>query len=316
LTAPSWLEAAAQAAAAGSPMAIARTPGRVLLADGDALAYYCAGSEDTSQAQARLNLNSFLRACRESSGSESVRVLVTGRGSNKGYRYAVARTKPYQGTRSSGRRPYNWEFLREVIEGGFNPDFPVEITNGAEADDLFGKYAVILGWMNVVHLTQDKDMRMLPGLHMDWKERTFCTVEPDTWELIHNGKTYGRKWFWLQMLHGDTADNIPGLPKYITPAGKPALCGEVTAGKLLDGTTCEADARSRVFGLYAAWYGEDWRIHLLEQAVLLWMRRDAESKVLNCMREGGPLYVPDLINAPEWLAAVGEIRNRIAETAT
>jgi DNA polymerase-1 len=310
---PAWMQAAVHSAATSSPMAMARTPGRVLLADGDALAYYCAGSDGTSPAQARANLTSFLRACRESCGAEAVRVLVTGRGSNKGYRYAVARAKPYQGNRSSSRRPENWEFLRDVIEGGFHPDFPVEVTNSAEADDLFGKYSTELGWQNVVILTQDKDMRMVPGLHLEWKDRSFRAVAPDLWEEWKDDNCFGRKWFWLQMLHGDQADNIPGLPKYITPAGKPALCGEKTAWKLLADTACENDARQIVFGLYSAWYGDAWRVQILEQAVLLWMRRDAESKVLNCMREGGPLYVPDLINQPEWMAAVQEMRNRMAE---
>lgn len=309
---PAGIQAAVAAAAADSPMAMARTAGRVFLADGDALAYYCAGSEGTSPAQARNNLLMFLGASQRACGAESTRVLVTGRASHKGFRYAVARAKPYQGNRSGSRRPDNWEFLRDVIEGGFHPDFPVEVTNTAEADDLFGKYSTELGWQNVVIGTQDKDMRMVPGTHMEWTTRAFVTVPPDLWELWKDDKCFGRKWFWLQMLHGDQADNIPGIPKYITPAGKPALCGEKTAWKLLSDTQSEAEARSIVFGLYTTWYGETWRTELLEQAVLLWMRRDAESRVLNCMREGGPLFVPDLINQPEWLEAVNEIRRRIA----
>lgn len=311
---PAWISAAADAAAAGSPMTVARTAGRHLLADGDALAYYCAGTDDTSPAQARTNLRTFLRACTASSGAEHTRVLVTGRGSHKGYRYAVAKAKPYQGQRSGSRRPKNWEFLREVIEGG-DSGFPTEVTQVAEADDLFGKYSSELGYENVVVLTQDKDMRMVPGWHMDWKERTLVLVAPDTFELWHNEKCYGRKWFWLQMLHGDTADNIPGLPKYINEKGNAALCGEKTALKLLADCKTNDEARATVFGLYEGYYGQGWQEHLLEQAVLLWMRNDKESRVLNVTSAGNPLAFGERGPNDAWADALVRIKLRVSEAS-
>lgn len=261
--------------------------GRVLLVDGDALCYTCAGKDDTSAAQARANVIDRIRRSMAAAQAERAMVLVTARSSHKGHRYAIADVKPYQGQRSSGRRPKNWEFLRGYVEGGV-PGYTTEVTEVAEADDLFSKYAIKFGPTNVVHHTQDKDMRMIPGWHLTWDEFKLTYVEPGAFSHVFNDKVYGRKWFWLQMLHGDTADNIPGLPKYIDPAGKEKLCGEVTAAKLLAECVDEDEARVVVTSLYKGWYGDDWAHRLLEQAVLLWMRRQP-GDVFDVAAEGGPL---------------------------
>lgn len=278
-------------------MVVPRTPGRVLLVDGDALAYYCAGASGTSPGQARQNLLSFIREKERASGAESVRVLVTGRASDKGKRYAVARSKPYQGQRSGSRRPDNWEFLREIIDGGV-PGFPTEVTNKAEADDLFGWYSATLGPENVVICTQDKDMNMVPGWHMNWKENSLLYHEPGLWTKPYGDKVLGRKWFWLQMLMGDSADNIPGLPRMITEKGGQAKVGEATAYKLLAGVEKTAECSGRalndcalnvVANLYQGYYGDRWPLEFVEQAILLWMRNDERSHVFNVFEAGNPL---------------------------
>ncbi len=284
------------------------TPGRHLLVDGDALCYVCAGSDDTAPAQARINLFQRIERATAASGAEAVRILVTARDSHKGHRYAVAVAKPYQGQRKSGRRPKNWEFLRKLLEDNTTlgpKHWPIEATSVAEADDLFSQYAHRLGWDNVVIHTQDKDMRMIPGLHLTWDDFHLFAIEPTEWAKVRDDKVYGRKWFWLQMLHGDTADNVPGLPKWTRPDGKQALCGEVTAGKLLAETTSEADALVIVRPQYRLWYGpEDGDTAMLEQGILLWMRRHA-GNVFDVCEDGGPLF-----GIPE--AAKTAIKLRIA----
>lgn len=278
-------------ASAGSPMLAAQqpaVPGRVLLVDGDAVCYACAGNDDTSAWQARINVHDRIRRAKQLSGSESVLVPVTGRASHKGHRYAVARAKPYQGQRSSSRRPKNWDYLRQLVEGN-SLDYPCEFTNVAEADDLFSKHSFDRGWANVVIHTQDKDMRMVAGYHLTWDDFNLIAVPEGTWALEFGGKLYGEKWFWMQMLHGDTADNIPGLPRMTKPDGKQALCGEKTAAKLLEETTCRADALAIVTSQYKSYYGDAWASELLEQGVLLWMRR-RPGDVFDVCAEGGPLF--------------------------
>ena len=315
------------AAAGASPMAsgsVPVLPGRILLVDGDGLAYYCAGKDDTDAGEARATLVNKVKAAQRLVGAERVIILLTASGSNKGHRYAIARVKPYQGQRVNSRRPANWRHLRDYMESGQLP-FEVEATAVAEADDLFGWYAYN-DPENVVIYTQDKDMRMLPGLHLDWVSHRVHKVEYTKTlhrerelmynikaeDSVFNEKQYGPKWFWLQMLHGDTADNIPGLPKYVVD-GKAKLVGEVTANKLLD--TGENPAGNNHHLIVAEWYksyyGERWLVELMEQACLLWMRRVPEHWD-DCMNPGGPL---DVFNdgEEEFAKAYFEIEKRVRE---
>jgi hypothetical protein len=218
---------AAAIAAASSAQPQARpdkVAGRTLLADGDALAYYCAGGEDTPSGLARRNLERKIEEAMRAAGADKVVILVTSGASHKGHRYAIARAKTYQGKRDAGRKPRNWQFMRELIER----DARSVVTDTLEADDLFHINSVRLGDENVAILTQDKDMRMVPGWHLNWETHALVRVHPETWAFEVDGKVFGRKWFWLQMLHGDPTDNIPGLPK-ATFNGKQKLCGPVTA---------------------------------------------------------------------------------------
>lgn len=316
------------AAAAASPMASGSVPvvrRRVLLVDGDGLAYYCAGNDDTEAGEARSNLVAKVKSAARLVGAERVIVLLTGSGSHKGHRYAVARVKPYQGQRANSRRPKNWRALRDYMTDTSFP-FEVETTVVAEADDLFGWYAYNFP-EDVVIYTQDKDMRMLPGRHLDWVSHRVHTVECGMTLhrerdrmfniVVHNSefndKQYGPKWFWLQMLHGDTADNIPGLPKYKTKdaKGNDTLkpVGEVTALKILDSYT--GSLHWNVAEHYRGYYGERWLVEMLEQAVLLWMRRDP-GKWDDCLDAGGPMACFN-DGSEEFLKAYAEIERRVRE---
>ena len=283
---------AVAAAASAAPMFSgqnAAIAGRILFSDGDGLAYYCAGNDGTDPGKARSNLIGKLEDAQRASASELSRIFLTGQGSHKGHRYAIARVKPYQGQRTGSHRPKNWAYLRSLLEGSPSPVHISETTGIAEADDLFGKYSRILKPENVVIHTQDKDMRMVPGWHLDWDTMKMTFVAADCWEHMHNDKLYGRKWFWTQMLQGDPADYVPGLPKYITPKGTAALCGPATATKMLAECATETEARSVVFSLYRGWYPDDWQVQVLEQAILLWMRNDEKSSALNVLAPGNPL---------------------------
>ena len=198
--------------------------------------------------------------------------------------------------------------------------FDTVATSVAEADDLFSYYAYNWPDDSVIY-TQDKDMRMLPGIHLDWVSHTVHTVGHElsvcrddyrmlnvrVHDSVSSGKQYGPKWFWLQMLHGDQADNIPGLPKVVID-GKAKLVGPATAEKLLVG---DAPVYSIVAAHYESFYGKRWLVEMMEQAVLLWMRRVPE-KWDDCMDSGGPLY-PFNDGSPEFAEAYAEIENRVQQ---
>ena len=267
-----------------APMASDSVPilqGRILYVDGDGLAYYCAGNDDTLVSQARERVREKVSGMQRAAAAESVVILLTGSGSHKGHRYAIARAKPYQGQRANSRRPKNWRALRELLEqGAFGKTI---LDYDREADDRFGQF----GWADPEHTviaTQDKDMRMVPGYHLDWADNRMFFLPRDTYSAVFNDKQYGEKWFWLQMLHGDTADFIPGLPRAY---GK--LCGPVAAEKILAGTYTSEQAAAAVAHAYRSYYNDFWLDELAEQACLLWMRAGENAHWFEACSLKGPL---------------------------
>lgn len=276
---PDWLKKAAEKAAAEKPRAREVIPEtvseRVVHVDGDYLAYRCAGSDECPPGIARKNVREKVEALKEMSGSKRSVVHLSMPGGNKGERFLIATLKPYQGQRTHSKRPRNWDMLRAYLETHdpkLNPAFAVERWYDREADDGFA----LASWQSAdpshtcVIASPDKDMRMLAGLHIDFHDYTLTVVPKGTYALLgaYNGLVYGHKWFWLQMLQGDTADHIPGLPK---AEGK--LCGEKTAERYLSGTTCNEEAFEAVSRLYHGTYGDDeWADRFVEQAGLLWLR--------------------------------------------
>src|SRR3546814_9056731 len=104
------------------------------------------------------------------------------------------------------------------------------VTEGMEADDkiCIDQYADILehqyGEMNVISCSRDKDLRINPGLHYRWEcgkqladGPTFVTelghleLSSGTSKKLRGS---GLKFFYAQLITGDTVDNISGLPKH------------------------------------------------------------------------------------------------------
>lgn len=251
----------------------ATVPGLVMHLDGDYLAYYAAGNDDCEPARARHNAFDRIELMRLRSGAESVRLHLSASGCTKAHRYLIATVKKYQGQRS-GRKPKNWAYLREVLEHYEGPRFTPKVWVTREADDGIA-YCSHQG--KSVIATRDKDMRMLPGWHINWMDFTVTEVPPGAYDVMGvDGLQYGSKWFFLQLLQGDTADNIPGLPKLFGQQ-----CGEARAEKYLAGTTDAAQAQDRVEAAYQDHYGSAWVDALVEQAALLWLRTDAQATIRN-----------------------------------
>lgn len=259
----------------------ATVPGRVLHYDGDYLAYYAAGNDDTEPGRARQSAMARIETARLRTGSESVILHLSASGCTKAHRFLIATVKPYQGQRS-GRKPRNWQYLREVLEHYEGGKFRPKVWVTREADDGMAfcayeaarksasEYLAAIG-------TRDKDMRMLPGVHINWTTLERTEVPLGAYDVIGtDGLQYGLKWFYLQLLQGDTADNIPGLPKLFG-----AACGPATAEKYLTGTVTAEDAYDRVQTAYADHYGTGWADALVEQAGLLWLRTDAQASIRN-----------------------------------
>ena len=259
------------AANAIEPQGVPVVPGRRVHIDADMLAYQCGGNDETDVATSRRILKSKIDLFKDASGAEGVLLHLTASGSTKGDRAVVAYTKPYQGQRK-GHRPKNWQYLRDYMADGVAG--PVKQWYDREADDGFGFISANCP-LDVI-ATRDKDMRMLPGLHLNWDTYELVHVPADVFATEACGKLYGHKWFWTQMLWGDAADNIPGLPKH---PDFPRGVGEVAASKLLAFADDDASATQAVAQAYKAHWGDEWADRYVEQASLLWIRRTNQAPI-------------------------------------
>jgi len=278
-------------------------PGRVAHIDGDYLAYYAAGNDECPPGRARANALEFVQKALDRTGSTKAVMHLTASGCHKGERYLAATVKPYQAQRSGSRKPVNWSYMRELLEGYTGNAFQSKIWASREADDgmaACAAFAVRQGRLDAI-VTADKDMRMLPGVHLCWANpKVLTTVPNDTWSIIgEDNKIYGDKWFWLQMLHGDSADNIPGLEfvwtKVVRSAEERMLkVGPKTAEQLLGGVESNQEAYEIISSNYVRTYrgvgaqvGYD---RFVEQACLLWLRQDNMAEVTSFAQKWGYLF--------------------------
>jgi DNA polymerase-1 len=287
-----WLTAAIAAESADAPeprAPVEYEAKRAVHVDGDYLAYFAAGGDGMPVGTARQVCADRIEAFREMSGSAKAIVHLTLSGSTKGERYLAATVKPYQGQRHKGSRPKNWGALRDYMESADHIRFSRKLWLDREADDgvALASFSSRDPINEVAIATKDKDFRMFAGRHLCWDSYTEVLVPPDAYEVLgeigpaddREEVVFGHKWFWLQMLQGDTADNIPGVPLLYG-----VKCGPTRAATALAGTTCNREAYDVVSRAYHAHYGDGWSDRMAEQACLLWMRNDADAAVDNFLQ--------------------------------
>lgn len=207
-----------------------QVPGRTVHIDADFLAYQCSaekadGTDDKTFDDMKHNAEVAVESLRALAGAEKVHLHLTPSTSSKGDRYDLALLKPYQGNREDKEKPRYLNIMREWLA----KRFPGTLHQFCEADDgmAAAQYAAIAAGDAKLSIiaSKDKDLRMVPGLHLDWDMGIIRDIA-DPWGHVilvehvaqPSGtktkmlKGYGEKWFWAQMLIGDAADNISGLP--------------------------------------------------------------------------------------------------------
>ena len=187
------------------------------------------------------------------------------------FREAVAVTKPYKGTRKKDKPFHFMNLTLYMIE-----NYDVRIANGMEADDLMS-IDQMKDLENSVICSRDKDLRITKGWHYGWacgKQPEFEMQEVDDlgYITLNDAKKkvegVGMKFFYAQMIMGDTTDNIPGIP------GK----GYKAAYNALYEATSVDECKAIVVGMYKDKYGEEALERFTEQAKLLWMVRELDEQ--------------------------------------
>ena len=179
------------------------------------------------------------------------------------FRYELAKTQPYKGNRKNPKPFHFYNILTYMLA---KYDTRVS-TDGYEADDMICMEQFARQDETII-CSRDKDLRICPGWHFSWecgKQGAKWPIETDTLGWLDRGDKdvvgYGRKFFYYQMLVGDTADHIPGLPGW----------GKVKAFNLLSDINDEYELYKTVQGLYKEVKGEEAKEYFFEQANLLWM---------------------------------------------
>lgn len=126
------------------------------------------------------------------------RMLLTGQ---RNYRYHIAKIRPYKGNRDALTRPMHYAAIREYLIEHHN----AEVIEGHEADDeaSIAMWAAQRNYHKAVLISQDKDLDQAPGFHFDPVKKVHYVVSSTDAELA----------FWVQVICGDTTDNIPGCYK-------------------------------------------------------------------------------------------------------
>jgi hypothetical protein len=176
----------------------------------------------------------------------------------KTFRYDLAKTKPYKGTRID-KKPWHFKNLTVYIKDVLGAEIITEI----EADDAMSIRQVSEPDKYII-CSRDKDLRQVPGWFYSWelgRQPSFGPIKilsEGTIELSENHKKLiatGLAAFYGQVLTGDRVDNIPGLDK----------CGPVAAYNMLK------DNQHEWLDIVKDAYNDD--DLLLEQGRLCWMTR-------------------------------------------
>lgn len=278
--------------------------GRILLLDSDFCCYQSAATVknlDTAlrRFQTLVETNRFLV------NAEEVRVHITPQGCVKYHRDLYPTVKTYQDNRSNKPKPPLLHPLRQAIMvADWDPHWSVHASSIQEADDSLMMDALLYG-DRAIMVSGDKDLNITPGPlwiadegRIDYIEDRFGWIKRK--ELTSQSKVvgHGTKFFWAQMLMGDTADNVQGIVRL---NGK--TCGAVGAYNALKDITQESDAAEYVLRSYI-----EARQNPLAEAECLWLRRSLDDSAYAYLSELG---LPDYLQ--HWLDQLHQYHQEVLE---
>lgn len=177
----------------------------MLLIDGDIVLYqigFKGDSEDSNLLEQRGAMFEFINDLMRDTETDEFRIFLS---SDENFRTDI--DPEYKKNREGHEKPKFYSQLKDDLISKYN----AEIVLGLEADDMMGMNQTD----ETTICTIDKDLKMVPGWHYDWKhpEIGLEWISPE--DAFRN--------FCLQCLTGDPTDNIPGMFKIIGKKAMPKI---------------------------------------------------------------------------------------------
>jgi hypothetical protein len=272
-------------------------PGREVLIDADCCAYYgAAGCDDMTLRSATRRADMRMKQIIDETRAETYTGYLTGKNN---FRDIIATLQRYKGNRydKNGKRITVQPKWLPMVRLHLQNKWACRICEGQEADDALSIHQNQAEHETVIS-SIDKDLLINSGLHHDMTSGEVFKSEGygEIWMKGSACKGHGLKFFLAQLLMGDSADWIKGLPK-VTPMMKKDYgiarlggCGAKSAFLVIEPTTTYDMGLARVQDCYEDFWKDNEYSHWLtgkkyeagratahaqleEQGQLLWMRR-------------------------------------------
>lgn len=188
-------------------------------------------------------------------------LFMTGSGN---FREKVATIKGYKANRDRNERPVHYKAIRRYLTRAWD----AVTVEGMEADDILSIISYQNRHKDVVIVSQDKDLKNVPGRHFNARTKTWTEVTPEM----------ARLHFYRQLITGDTVDNISGCYK----------AGPKVAESLTESMS-ESEMYSRCLRLYQDSLGKKGCLyaHMSAEDALL-----ENARLLHLLRSEGDLWTP------------------------
>lgn len=193
-----------------------------------------------------------------------IRIFISGKNN---FREKIATIAPYKGNRDKAHKPKYYDQIKSYLVSRYG----AMIVDDQEADDALGIEQTRLKKLGIpsVICSKDKDLLQIPGKHYHISKRTFTDVSEEE----------GIRFFFTQLLTGDSVDNIKGCPGV----------GPVKAKEILDGKNTPKEMFYACLEAYSKKYDNPMEA-LIENGRLLWIRRhegeDWADEAIKCQAEG------------------------------